>query len=62
MTKAVRFHKVGGPQALIFEAVDVPRPGPGEVRIRQRAVGLNHRRLLPHRALQGPRPAVHSRQ
>ena len=34
-------HKVGGPEALVYEAVDVPPPGPGEVRIRQHAVGLN---------------------
>ena len=41
MTKAVRVHKVGGPEALVYESVDVPAPGPGEVRIRQHAVGLN---------------------
>src|ERR1700682_561429 len=41
MTKAVRVHKVGGPEALVYEPVDVPAPGPGEVRIRQHAVGLN---------------------
>ena len=38
MTKAVRVHKVGGPEALVYEAVEVPAPGPGEVRIRQHAV------------------------
>ena len=36
MTKAVRVHKVGGPEALVYESVDVPAPGPGEVR----ALGL----------------------
>ena len=41
MTKAVRVHKVGGPEALVYESVDVPAPGSGEVRIRQHAVGLN---------------------
>src|ERR1700737_4331935 len=41
MTKAVRVHKVGGPEALVYEPVDVPAPGPGEVHIRQHAVGLN---------------------
>src|ERR1700744_229107 len=41
MTKAVRVHKVGGPEALIYEAVDGPAPGAGEVRNRQHAVGLN---------------------
>ena len=41
MTKAVRVHKVGGPEVLTYESVDVPAPGAGEVRIRQHAVGLN---------------------
>ncbi len=41
MTKAVRVHKVGGPEVLVYEAVDVPAPAAGEVRIRQHAVGLN---------------------
>src|SRR5215216_2305019 len=41
MTKAVRVHKVGGPEALVYESVDVAAPGPGEVRLRQHAVGVN---------------------
>jgi NADPH:quinone reductase len=41
MAKAVRVHKVGGPEALVYEDVDVPAPAVGEVRIRQHAVGLN---------------------
>jgi NADPH2:quinone reductase len=41
MTKAVRVHKVGGPEALVYEAIDVPPPSAGEVRVRQHAVGLN---------------------
>src|SRR6516164_11354294 len=41
MTKAVRVHKVGGPEALVYEAIELPAPGAGEVRIRQHAVGLN---------------------
>ena len=41
MTKAVRVHKVGGPEALVYEDTDLPAPGPGEGRIRQHAVGLN---------------------
>ena len=41
MIKAVRVHQVGGPEAMVFEAVDVPAPGNGEVRIRQHAAGLN---------------------
>ena len=41
MTKAVRVHKVGGPEALVYEDTELAAPGPGEVRIRQHAVGLN---------------------
>ena len=29
MTKAVRVHKVGGPEALVYEDVDVPAPAAG---------------------------------
>jgi len=41
MAKAVRVHHVGGPEALVYETVDVAAPGQGEVRILQHAVGLN---------------------
>ena len=32
--KAVRFHEYGDPDVLRYEDVQVPVPGPGEVRIR----------------------------
>lgn len=38
---AVRFHAPGGPEVLKLEEVDLPDPGPGEVRIRHTAIGLN---------------------
>lgn len=38
---AVRFARTGGPDVLECEAVEVGEPGPGEVRIAHRAVGLN---------------------
>ena len=41
MTKAVRVHKIGGPEVLTYEDVDVPALAAGEVRIRQHAIGLN---------------------
>ena len=41
MPKAIRFHKTGGPEVLVWEDVEVGDPGPGRVRIRQHAVGLN---------------------
>jgi NADPH2:quinone reductase len=42
MVKAVRVHQVGGPDAMVYEDVDLAPPGPGEVRIRQHAVGINY--------------------
>ncbi|CAM2166305.1 Quinone oxidoreductase [Paraburkholderia sacchari] len=41
MAKVVKFYETGGPEVLRFEDVDVGEPGPGEVRIRHVAVGLN---------------------
>jgi NADPH2:quinone reductase len=38
---AVRFARTGGPEVLECEAIEVGEPGPGEVRIAHRAVGLN---------------------
>ena len=38
MTRAVRVHKVGGPEALIYEAVDVPAPGAGSFTPARRAL------------------------
>jgi NADPH:quinone reductase-like Zn-dependent oxidoreductase len=40
--KAVRFHEYGDASVLRYEDVPDPEPGPGEVVIRVRAVGLNH--------------------
>ncbi|CAA7621962.1 quinone oxidoreductase [Magnetospirillum sp. UT-4] len=41
MTKAIRIHRTGGPEAMVWEGVEVPAPGPGEVLIRHTAVGVN---------------------
>ncbi|MDA3649693.1 quinone oxidoreductase [Saccharopolyspora indica] len=41
MAKAVRFHRTGGPEVMRWEEVEVADPGPGEVRVRHHAVGLN---------------------
>src|SRR5882757_8957112 len=41
MARAVRFHRIGGPEVLQIDTVDVPSPGPGEVRINVKALGLN---------------------
>ena len=41
MTHAIRIHETGGPEVLKWEEVEVGDPGPGQVRIRQEAAGLN---------------------
>lgn len=41
MAHAIRIHKTGGPEVLTWEAVDVGAPGPGEVRVRNTAIGVN---------------------
>ena len=46
MSKAFRFHRHGGPEVLRFEEVDVGAPGPGQVRIRNKAVAVNYRDVL----------------
>jgi NADPH:quinone reductase-like Zn-dependent oxidoreductase len=39
--KAVRLHQYGGPESLVYEDAPAPEVGPGEVRIRVRAAGVN---------------------
>jgi NADPH:quinone reductase-like Zn-dependent oxidoreductase len=41
MAKAIRIHAQGGPEVLRIEDIDFGEPGPGEVRLRVEAVGLN---------------------
>src|SRR5271166_4995118 len=42
MAHAIRFEKTGGPEVLAWQEVAVGRPGQGQVRLRQSAVGLNY--------------------
>ncbi|MDT8992362.1 quinone oxidoreductase [Curvibacter sp. APW13] len=41
-SRAVRIHQHGGPEQLVVDQVHVGEPGPGEIRIRHHAVGLNY--------------------
>lgn len=41
MVKAIRFHEFGGPEVLKLEDVDIPDPGPGQLRIRHTVAGFN---------------------
>lgn len=42
MAKAIRMYETGGPEVLRYEDAEVGDPGPGEVRIRHIAIGLNY--------------------
>lgn len=41
MSRIVRFHQKGGPEVLKIEEVEVPPPGPGEIAVQIKALGLN---------------------
>ena len=58
-TEAVVLRTHGGPEVLARETIDLPDPGPRDVRVRVRAVALNHldlwvRRGLPNLKLEYP--------
>ena len=42
MVKAIQFHSTGGPEVLQWEEVTVGDPGPGEIRVKHTAIGLNY--------------------
>ena len=39
--KAIRVNEHGGPEALAYEDVELPEPGPGQARVRNAASGVN---------------------
>ena len=41
MTRVVKIEKTGGPEVLKFEAIEIGAPGPEEVLIEHKAIGLN---------------------
>jgi len=41
MVKAVVVHEYGGPEVMKIEDVEVGKPGPGQVKVRNKAIGLN---------------------
>ncbi|MBA3379010.1 MAG: alcohol dehydrogenase catalytic domain-containing protein, partial [Chloroflexia bacterium] len=42
MAEAIVLRAHGGPECLQIDKVDVGAPGPGELRIRQTAIGVNY--------------------
>ncbi len=41
MVAAIRVHKLGGPDVLTYEDVEVPAPGQGQIKVKQHACGVN---------------------
>jgi NADPH:quinone reductase len=41
MVAAVRVHKVGGPEVLTYEEIEVAAPAQGQIRVKQHASGVN---------------------
>ncbi|MEU4547948.1 zinc-dependent alcohol dehydrogenase family protein [Nonomuraea dietziae] len=46
MARTVRFHEIGGPEVMRLEDLETGEPGPGEVRIRVEAIGINRAEAL----------------
>lgn len=57
MSKAIRIHQTGGPEQMRWEDVEVGAPAPGQVLLRQTAVGLNYIDVY-HRTGLYPLPAM----
>lgn len=56
---AALFHENGGPEVVTVEDVDIPKPKPGEVRIRVEASSMNHLDLWMRRGLPIEIPMPH---
>jgi NADPH:quinone reductase-like Zn-dependent oxidoreductase len=41
MSRTIKFARAGGPEVLEFIEVEAPSPGPHEVRIKVKAIGIN---------------------
>src|SRR5258705_7414195 len=41
MVAAVRVHKTGGPEVLTYEDISAPPPGPGKIKLKNHASGVN---------------------
>ena len=39
--KAIRFARTGGPEVLCLQDIQLPAPGPGQVQVRHKAIGVN---------------------
>ena len=53
--KAIRVHAFGGPENLKYEDAPDPAPGPGQVLVRLRAVGINPVETYIRAGIYGPK-------
>jgi NADPH2:quinone reductase len=58
MSRVVRFHHIGGPEVLQFDELDLGAPGPGEVRMRVRVLGLNRAESMFRRGIYPELPVL----
>ena len=61
MARIVRFHETGGPEVLRLDEVPEVDPGPGEVRLRVEAIGLNRAEVMLREGIYHERPVFPSR-
>ena len=57
MATAIQVHKYGGPDALTFAEVQVAEPGPGQIKLKQTAIGVNFIDVY-HRTGLYPQPSM----
>jgi NADPH:quinone reductase-like Zn-dependent oxidoreductase len=46
LVKIVQFHQAGGAEVLQIDELPLPQPGPGEVRLRVKAIGVNRADIM----------------
>lgn len=60
MTRTVRIHEFGGADVLRVEDLETALPGPGEVRLRVHAIGINRTEITLRSGRSPVRPALPS--
>ncbi len=61
MARIVRFHETGGPEVLRLDEVADSAPGPGEVRLKIEAIGLNRAEVMLRQGIYHEQPEFPSR-
>jgi len=58
MPLSIRLHGLGGPEVLAYDEVPAPVPGPGEVRLAVRAIGVNRAEVMYRQGSYFSRPPL----